>query len=73
MFFPRVKKVTLKLTVRQAKIVDEHPVVWLGFEEDCILTSCKIGEFCPVLVVLHCNRPLLSQPPSLARPTLMVR
>jgi hypothetical protein len=21
-------------------------VVWLGFEEDCILTSCKIGECC---------------------------
>ncbi|KAH7070153.1 WD40-repeat-containing domain protein [Paraphoma chrysanthemicola] len=27
-----------------AKTVDEHPVVWLGFEEDCILTSCKNGH-----------------------------
>jgi hypothetical protein len=28
----------------QAKKVDEHPVVWLNFEEDCIITSCKSGE-----------------------------
>jgi hypothetical protein len=30
--------------LKQAKAVDEHPVVWLGFEEDCILTTCKNGE-----------------------------
>nr|OQO31838.1 hypothetical protein B0A51_00740 [Rachicladosporium sp. CCFEE 5018] len=23
-----------------SKIVDEHPVAWLGFEEGCIITSC---------------------------------
>lgn len=29
----------------QAKKIDEHPVSWLGFEEDAIITSCKNGEF----------------------------
>lgn len=33
-----------QLTATQAKTVDEHPVVWLGFEEDCILTTCEKGE-----------------------------
>jgi hypothetical protein len=28
----------------QAKTVDEHPLCWLGFEEDCIMTSCSNGE-----------------------------
>lgn len=27
-----------------SKNVDEHPLCWLGFEEGCILTSCKDGE-----------------------------
>ncbi|KAF2418269.1 WD40 repeat-like protein [Tothia fuscella] len=27
-----------------AKIIDEHPLCWLGFEEDCIITSCKEGH-----------------------------
>lgn len=26
-----------------SKSVDEHPLCWLGFEEHCILTSCKDG------------------------------
>jgi hypothetical protein len=30
----------------QAKSVDEHPLCWLGFEEDCIITSCKNGAYC---------------------------
>lgn len=30
--------------VDQAKEVDEHPLVWLGFEEDCIITACKDGK-----------------------------
>jgi hypothetical protein len=41
-----------QLTTRQAKTVDEHPVVWLGFEEDCILTTCKSGESNKLL---NCN------------------
>lgn len=28
----------------QTKKVDEHPLCWLGFEEDCIMTSCSNGE-----------------------------
>ncbi|KAF3048702.1 hypothetical protein E8E11_008024 [Didymella keratinophila] len=26
------------------KSVDEHPLTWLAFEEDCIITSCKNGH-----------------------------
>jgi len=26
--------------------IDEHPLCWLGFEDDAILTSCKRGESC---------------------------
>jgi hypothetical protein len=32
------------LTWLQAKKVDEHPLSWLGFEEDCIMTACDGGE-----------------------------
>lgn len=27
-----------------AKAVDDHPLCWLGFEEDCIITSCSTGH-----------------------------
>jgi hypothetical protein len=27
----------------QAKTIDDHPLCWLGFEEDCIITSCQEG------------------------------
>ncbi|KAF2650545.1 WD40 repeat-like protein [Lophiostoma macrostomum CBS 122681] len=27
-----------------AKKIDEHPLCWLGFEEDCIITSCNSGH-----------------------------
>ncbi|KZM24151.1 hypothetical protein ST47_g4683 [Ascochyta rabiei] len=27
-----------------AKSVDDHPLTWLAFEEDCIITSCKNGH-----------------------------
>jgi hypothetical protein len=36
----------------QAKSVDEHPLCWLGFEEDCIITSCKNGAYCIPSVLL---------------------
>ncbi|KAK5000760.1 hypothetical protein LTR66_000446 [Elasticomyces elasticus] len=26
-----------------SKAIDEHPLSWLGFEEECIITSCKEG------------------------------
>jgi hypothetical protein len=43
----------------QAKSVDEHPLCWLGFEEDCIITSCKNGAYCISLLraVLFCSVP----------------
>ena len=31
--------------VPQSKTIDDHPLCWLGFEEDCIMTSCQDGEF----------------------------
>lgn len=31
-------------TLCQNKIVDEDPMSWLGFEEDCILTACAEGH-----------------------------
>lgn len=41
-----------QLTLLQAKVVDDHPVVWLGFEEDCILTTCKNGESTELLTAI---------------------
>jgi hypothetical protein len=29
--------------VLQSKTIDEHPLCWLGFEADCIITSCQEG------------------------------
>ena len=28
----------------QSKSIDEHPLSWLEFQEDCIMTACKEGE-----------------------------
>lgn len=28
----------------QSKIVDEEPMSWIGFEEDCIITACADGH-----------------------------
>ncbi|KAF2269687.1 catabolite repression protein creC [Lojkania enalia] len=39
---PRAR--TAMLPPVMAKKVDEHPLCWLGFEEDCIITSCSNGE-----------------------------
>ncbi|KAF9632855.1 hypothetical protein BFW01_g3718 [Lasiodiplodia theobromae] len=39
---PRAR--TAMLPPVMAKSVDEHPLCWLGFEEDCILTSCENGH-----------------------------
>ncbi|KAF9728917.1 hypothetical protein PMIN02_008434 [Paraphaeosphaeria minitans] len=35
---------TAMLPPVMAKKVDEHPLCWLGFEEDCIMTSCSNGH-----------------------------
>ncbi len=29
----------------QTKIVDTHPLCWLDFTEDAIITSCKNGTY----------------------------
>ncbi|KAF2729441.1 catabolite repression protein creC [Polyplosphaeria fusca] len=39
---PRAR--TAMLPPVMAKAVDEHPLRWLGFEEDCIMTSCEKGH-----------------------------
>lgn len=44
--------------------IDEHPLFWLGFEDDAILTSCKRGMFVVLMVVfsLVCFHLLSSYP-----------
>ncbi|KAJ9640378.1 hypothetical protein H2199_005917 [Coniosporium tulheliwenetii] len=39
---PRAR--TAMLPAVMAKPVDDHPLSWLGFEEDCIITACKDGH-----------------------------
>ncbi|KAF2098270.1 WD40 repeat-like protein [Rhizodiscina lignyota] len=39
---PRAR--TAMLPPVMAKEVDEHPLAWLEFEEDCIITACKDGH-----------------------------
>lgn len=39
------KAQTAALPPVMSKNVDKHPLCWLGFEESCILTSCKDGEW----------------------------
>lgn len=49
------KAQTAALPPVMSKSVDKHPLCWLGFEEGCILTSCKDGESSlalPVLIAL---------------------
>jgi hypothetical protein len=55
----------------QAKSVDEHPLCWLGFEEDCIITSCKNGAYC-LLSVLSRPAPFCSAIFCLVLPCLVV-
>jgi WD40 repeat protein len=35
-----------------SKIVDKHPVSWLEFQENCIITACDNGEFSGPFVLL---------------------
>lgn len=37
--------VTANLPPVLSKIVDDDPLSWLGFQEDCIITSCIMGEW----------------------------
>lgn len=46
------KASTATLPPVMSKAVDAHPLFWLGFEEQCILTSCKDGESFPRISVM---------------------
>jgi hypothetical protein len=35
---------TATLPPIMSKIVDKHPLSWLEFQENCIITSCENGE-----------------------------
>lgn len=39
------KSSTTVLPPVMSKAADPHPLCWLGFEENCVLTSCKDGGF----------------------------
>lgn len=39
------KASTATLPPVMSKIVDKHPVSWLEFQENCIITACDNGEF----------------------------
>lgn len=39
------KRSTAVLPPVMSKRVDDHPLSWVGFEEKCILTSCRDGTF----------------------------
>lgn len=41
-----------------SKSIDKHPLCWLGFEEDCIITSCKDGGSHSFCVSLSAVSPL---------------
>jgi hypothetical protein len=40
----------------QSKKIDTHPLSWLEFQEDCIMTACKDGK-CLTASVLGCSGP----------------
>lgn len=37
-------KSPLLMLLQQNKVIDEDPISWLGFEEDCIITACANGH-----------------------------
>ncbi|ERF75511.1 catabolite repression protein creC [Endocarpon pusillum Z07020] len=39
---PRAR--TAQLPPVMSKTIDDHPLCWLGFEKDCIITSCQEGH-----------------------------
>ncbi len=38
------RTVTAELPPVMSKVVDEHPLSWVGFEEECIITACVEGH-----------------------------
>lgn len=47
------KASTATLPPVMSKIVDKHPVSWLEFQENCIITSCDNGKLDPRVVCLR--------------------
>jgi hypothetical protein len=44
--FPILRGEVMKTnpSFHKSKIVDDDPMSWLGFEEDCIITACAHGH-----------------------------
>lgn len=38
------RTVTAELPPVMSKVIDEHPLSWIGFEEECIVTACVEGH-----------------------------
>lgn len=38
------RTVTAELPPVMSKVIDEHPLSWVGFEEECIITACAEGH-----------------------------
>ena len=38
------RTVTAELPPVMSKAIDEHPLSWVGFEEECIITACVEGH-----------------------------
>ena len=38
------RTVTAELPPVMSKVIDEHPLNWVGFEEECIITACAEGH-----------------------------
>lgn len=53
---PRAR--TAVLPPVMSKAIDEHPLCWLGFVEDSIITSCKEGRHYIFLAVIDNNMPV---------------
>lgn len=48
---PRAR--TAVLPPVMAKTVDEHPLCWVGFVEEAVVTSCVNGTYLPVVIYLY--------------------
>jgi len=38
------RSVTAELPPVMSKVIDEHPLSWVGFEEECVITACVEGH-----------------------------
>lgn len=38
------RTVTATLPPVMSKVIDEHPLSWVGFEEECVVTACGEGH-----------------------------